>query len=94
MGKPHREICALCHEVSRVGFSVPDKIWRAAIHRHYQEDIICLRCFARLADEKSVEWDKNIELYPVSWITHNQVIEQEETDSAYYHYGIEILKGL
>lgn len=94
MRKPHREICCLCHEVSRVGFSVSNKIWKAAVHRHYQNSIICLRCFTRLADERGVEWDKDIKFYPVSWITHNQFIEQKETDFAYYHYGIEILKGL
>lgn len=74
MGKPHREICALCHEVSGVGFSVPDEIWKAVVHRYYLESIICLRCFTRWADEKSVKWDKGIELYPVSWITHCEVL--------------------
>ncbi len=68
--KPHREICSLCYEISRVGFWVPDDIWKAAIHRHFQNSIICLRCFTRLADEKSVEWDKEIKFYPVSWIKH------------------------
>lgn len=69
MAKPHREICALCHEVSRVGFLVPDDIWRAAVHPHYQNSIICLRCFTRWADEKGVEWDRLIKFYPVSFIT-------------------------
>lgn len=68
--KPHREICALCHEVSRIGFSVPDEIWKLAVHERFQSSIICLRCFARLADERQIEWDKNIEFYPVSWVTH------------------------
>jgi hypothetical protein len=68
--KPHREICAICHEVSRVGFHVPDEIWELATHRHFRNSILCLRCFTRLADERSVEWDKDIQFYPVSWITH------------------------
>lgn len=73
MAKPHREICFLCHEVSRVGFLVPNEIWQAAVHFCFQNDIICLRCFTRLADEKSVEWDKEIEFHPVSWVTHSQI---------------------
>lgn len=71
--KCHREICSLCHEVSRVGFSVPDKIWKLAVHRSQIEDIICLRCFTRLADERKVEWDKDIKFYPVSQITNLEV---------------------
>ena len=74
MNKPHREICSLCYEISRVGFWVPNDVWRAAIHKHYQNSIICLQCFTRLADEKSVEWDKEIKFYPVSWITHSPFI--------------------
>ena len=75
--KPHREICALCSEVSRVGFFVPDEVWKAVVHRIHLESIICLRCFTRLADEKSVEWDVNIQLYPVSWITHIKLMEAD-----------------
>ena len=72
--KCHREICSLCHEVSRVGFFVPDKVWELVVHRSQINDILCLRCFTRLADEKSVEWDKNIEFYPVSWVTHSLLL--------------------
>lgn len=72
--KPHREICSLCHEVSRVGFWVPNHIWRAAVHRTQINSIICLRCFTRLADERSVPWDENIKFFPVSWITHSQEV--------------------
>ena len=70
--KPHREICSLCHEVSRIGFFVPNKIWEFAVHRSQINDIICLRCFTRLADERGVQWDNSIKFYPVSWITHNE----------------------
>ena len=76
-GKPHREICALCHEISRIGFFVSDEVWKATIHLHYQNSIICLRCFTRLADEKSVEWDKNIEFFPVSWISLQGKLEKK-----------------
>lgn len=67
--KPHREICSLCHEVSRVGFHVPDKIWKLAVHESLLFSIICLFCFTRLADERGVQWDREIEFFPVSQIT-------------------------
>lgn len=70
----HREICHLCHEVSRVGFWVPDEVWRAALHKSQQESIVCLRCFTRLADERGVEWDADIKFYPVSQVTHLEVV--------------------
>jgi len=74
--KPHREICSLCHEVSRISFLVPDEVWKLAVHASQQNDIICLRCFARLADERGVEWDKDIKFYPCSRITQDEIIKK------------------
>jgi len=75
---PHREICSLCNEVSRVGFYVSDEIWQAAMHRHDWNSIVCLRCFTRLADERGVQWDvgDDIKFFPVSWITHKQSVKE------------------
>jgi len=67
--KSHREICSLCNEVSRVSFHVPNDIWALAVHRSQINNIICLRCFTRLADERKVVWDKEIKFYPISQIT-------------------------
>lgn len=64
-----REICSLCHEVNRVGFHVPDEIWRAVTER-FPSHVLCLACFTRLGDELGVEWDQEIDFYPVSWVTH------------------------
>ena len=64
--KSHREICSLCHEVSRVGFHVPDEVWELSVHRSQINSLICLRCFTRLADERGVGWDKDIKFYPIS----------------------------
>ena len=72
--KPHREICALCHEVSRIGYHVPNDVWDTAVHTHWRNDIICLQCFTRVADEKGVEWDREITFHPISWITHVRAI--------------------
>jgi hypothetical protein len=67
-----REICTLCYEINRVGFWVPDKIWQAVVPKGYEYNILCLRCFTRIADEKAIEWDKEIKFYPVSWTTHKK----------------------
>lgn len=71
--KFHREICSLCNEVSRVMFHVPDEIWKLAVHVSQLDDIICLHCFTRLADERGVKWEKNIEFFPVSQATIEEV---------------------
>jgi len=76
--KPHREICCLCHEVSRVGFHVPNEIWELAVHGKHTNSIICLQCFTRLADERGVEWDKEIKFYPVSWETQALLTKRYE----------------
>ncbi len=72
--KPHREICSRCHGVNRIGFYVPDPIWRAAVHVSELQNILCLGCFTRLADERGVEWDKEVEFIPVSWVTHQMFL--------------------
>lgn len=79
--KPHREICHLCHEVNRVGFYVPDRVWEAAVHESHRHAIICLACFTRLADERGVEWDRGIEFYPVSRVSHDHFVASSEPDN-------------
>jgi len=75
--KTHREICSLCYEVERVGFWVPDEIWELAVHRSQINDIICLSCFTRLADERRVQWDEEIKFYPVSFITVQKDVQDD-----------------
>jgi hypothetical protein len=50
--------------VSRVDFWVPDDIWKLAVHRSQLHDILCLRCFTRLADERQVCWGEDIRFTP------------------------------
>ena len=61
-----REICKMCFDVIRVGFKVPDQVWRDAIPGHLVTQTVCLSCFTRLADEKMLKWDDQIEFFPVS----------------------------
>lgn len=64
-----REICRLCHKVNAVGFRVPDDIWRVVVPWYAYHDVVCLACFTRLADEKLIRWDREIEFFPVSLVT-------------------------
>lgn len=65
-----REICKICYNVNRVGFSVPDSVWKEVVPSDFRDRVVCLECFTRLADEKMVEWDREIEFWPVSLATH------------------------
>jgi hypothetical protein len=65
-----REICKICFKANPIGFTVPDEIWHDAIPPEHWSHVICISCFARLADEKIIPWDKEIQLYPVSMCSH------------------------
>ena len=67
-----REICKLCHNVNRVGFTVPNNIWNQVVYRDFRNEIICLNCFTYLGDLAEIQWDKEIEFYPVSLKTFNK----------------------
>lgn len=69
-GGMSRELCKLCYHVNAIGFQVPDDIWRAVVPYTFRSSIVCLACFARMADERCVPWDKDIEFFPVSFATH------------------------
>ena len=64
--KPHRPFCHICNNVVRVDYWVPNEVWELAIHHSDQRTYICLECFTRNADERGVEWTKDIEFYPRS----------------------------
>jgi len=85
-GVPAREICKACYEVIRVGFTVPDDLWSAAVPEHLRQSTLCLNCFTRLADEHMLAWDKSIEFWPVSLRTH---LRQEMPSCTAGRAGIE-----
>jgi len=67
---PSREICKACFEIVRIGFTVPNDIWKIAVPEHLQHSVLCLNCFTRLADEHLLPWDKCIKFWPVSLSKH------------------------
>jgi hypothetical protein len=73
-----RETCKLCYRVNRIGFNVPDHIWRSVVPEHAIDDVVCLECFTSLADEHLVKWDRDIEFFPVSLLTHLDGPKDEE----------------
>ena len=72
-----REICAACQKISPVNFSVPNDIWKIVVHPSLQNDILCLMCFILRADEKLIEWDKDIQLFPISLATIIKIRNEE-----------------
>lgn len=68
-----REICKLCFREVTVGFHVPDEIWLAVTENLYDANILCLGCFTFLADRQLIRWDAEIEFFPVSRWTHENV---------------------
>lgn len=69
-GSLSREICKICYHANPVGFSVPDGVWECIVPPELRESVVCLACFARIGDEKGVQWDREIEFFPVSRATH------------------------
>uniref|UniRef100_A0A6M3JFB1 Uncharacterized protein n=1 Tax=viral metagenome TaxID=1070528 RepID=A0A6M3JFB1_9ZZZZ len=48
-----------------------------SVHVSQRNSIVCLRCFARLADERGVQWDKEIEFHPMSQIS---IVKEQPND--------------
>lgn len=71
MSVTSREICSLCYHVNAMGFRVPDDVWATVVPAPFHERVVCLNCFIRLADEKGIPWDEDIQFFPVSWATHS-----------------------
>jgi len=67
---PTRERCAHCGRISAVGFHVPDQVWSAVVHPSLADAILCVACFADMADGKLVQWDDAIRFFPVSLRSH------------------------
>ena len=65
-----REICKICYHVNAIGFAVPDDIWEQVVPHPFSVGVVCLSCFTRLADEKLIPWDKQVEFFPVSLHAH------------------------
>ena len=61
-----REICKACWKPSPVGFSVPDEVWKLAVPPFLWNQTLCIMCFAALADELGIAWDRDIQFWPVS----------------------------
>ena len=66
MPRSTREMCRCCWRPSPVAFLVPDAIWEAAVHPAFRDQVLCVMCFACFADERLVEWDRDIRLIPTS----------------------------
>lgn len=60
-----------------MGFKVPDEVWAEVMPDDRQHNIMCIMCFARLADQQMIAWDEEIEFFPVSKKTHREQIQSD-----------------
>lgn len=74
---PTRQICQICGQLHKIDYVADAEIWKQAIHPHHQNSIVCLNCFMLRADEKFLEWEKNLELRPISFYTQRKTQEQQ-----------------
>jgi hypothetical protein len=70
---PHRQLCSVCKREYAVDFFVPNDVWELATHHSQRDDLICLDCFARMADCRFVQWDRDIEFVPRSLVSQMQI---------------------
>lgn len=63
---PAREICKACWRPNAVGFVVPDDVWQQVVPEALAERVLCVACFASFADERLIDWARDIEFWPVS----------------------------
>lgn len=75
--KAHRSLCSICHHPLSVNFHVPNEVWALAVHISQIESIICLTCFTRIADERGVEWCREIRFLPTSRVAWDKFIANE-----------------
>jgi len=75
---PTRMFCHICGHLHKIDFWVPDEIWNEAIHPKWRDTHVCINCFMERADERLLEWEKDIILIPCSMATQLKVQQGEE----------------
>jgi hypothetical protein len=73
-----RETCKACGRVSAVGFSVSDEMWQLATGGF--PFVLCLACFTARADDAMLPWDREIQFWPVSLVSHWQDYHRERRE--------------
>lgn len=66
---PTRQWCQRCRHIVEVDFYSP--IWEQVAGRHWQDSILCVRCFAEIGDEKHIAWEEGVEFEPCSYATQH-----------------------
>jgi len=69
-----REVCDECGKESAVGFAVPDDVWRLSVPLAHARGVLCIGCFVAMADRRGVRWDRDIDFFPVSRVTHEEAV--------------------
>lgn len=74
-----RELCRICLHENPVGFVVPDSIWDAVVPEDLRNSVVCLSCFASIGDDKMIDWDRDIQFFPVSRASFHAHLKSDGT---------------
>lgn len=83
--KAHRAFCSICNEVCTVDIWVPCEVWRAALHKDHWNGYVCVRCFTRNADERGVDWSKDIQFFPQSRVAFDREVAVQDFANKILH---------
>lgn len=48
--------CKVCGKRDKLGFYVPDEVWKAVVPEAFQNRVVCLGCFDALASERGIDY--------------------------------------
>lgn len=70
---PTRMFCDICGQIHKIDYEVPKDIWEEVIRVQFQKARVCLNCFMARADERFIEWEKDIKFFPCSASTQLKI---------------------
>lgn len=83
MNTSTREWCNCCNNYSPVSFHVPDEIWNEVTMGKFQR--LCIMCFAKRADERLIDWAKDIQFFPFSLKNESNEIREALEELVHLH---------
>lgn len=54
--------CKNCGNVDGINFNVSDNLWQLVIPKKIQNKVVCLHCFDKFANNKSIDYRKSIQI--------------------------------
>jgi hypothetical protein len=74
-----RPTCKICGSEDKFDFNVRDEVWKQVVPSEYENKVVCLDCFDKLAFEKKIDYSDCID---VLYFTGDQATFKFRTVSA------------